>query len=73
MRGPEIATEIYLIILFLIFPLWFGLGGYTDLTDVKYTFFKWSAVIYMAVMVLTLVELSVVGHFREVVSRVKEG
>ena len=71
MRYPEIMTDIYLCVLLLVFPLWFGANGYQDLTEVKFIFFRWSAIAYIALTLLVLAELALVGNSREVAASLR--
>ncbi|HWP79629.1 MAG TPA: O-antigen ligase family protein [Candidatus Acidoferrum sp.] len=64
-------TEAYLSVLLLIFPLWIGVGGYQRMTETKYALFRWSAVIYLGLMLLLLLELSLVGKSREVMAALR--
>lgn len=70
-RYPERVTAVFLCVLLLIFPFVFGPGGYTTITEVKYEFFKWAALIYIGAMVLLMGELSLMGKSREMLARLR--
>ena len=68
-KFPELITDAFLGVLLLVYPLWFGPGGYTTMTEVKYGFFKWMSVIYLVVIVLAAGELFIVGKGRNILGR----
>lgn len=67
----EKITDVYLCVLLLIYPLWFGLGGYANITEAKYGFFKWSALIYIAVIVLITLELLLIGKAWDTIAGIR--
>ena len=70
-RYPELVTDAFLCVLLLVYPLWFGPGGYTTMTEVKYGFFMWMSIIYLAVMLLLTGALILIGKGREIFLRVR--
>ncbi len=71
-RYPEIITDVYLSIMFLIFPLFVGSRGYLNITEVKYNLFKWATIFYIAVMLLTLIEVSLIGKYSEIIAKLRQ-
>lgn len=71
-RYPEIITDLYLCILLIVYPLWVQPGGYTDITEAKYSFFTLSAIIYITAMLLILAELLLIGKSREIIAKFRQ-
>ena len=50
--GQELATDLYLITILCIFPLFFGSSGYLDVTFSKYMFWMTSTALWLAALVI---------------------
>lgn len=67
----EVITEVYISLMLLVFPLWMGMNGYIDTTGTKYSFFEYSTIVYLAVMMIVSLEMMIIGKYHEVSERLR--
>ena len=58
----EVISDIYISVMLVVFPLFFGANGYVDITQVKYRFFLWTSLIYIALLIIGSLEAVLVGN-----------
>ena len=54
-RLTERITDIYLITMLLVFPLFFGFSGYAEITFSKFVFFLAATGLWLAALIVRLV------------------